>query len=111
MKAILTERPACRTCQFHKEFTHWCGPNSYKFKEPLIVCGLDPLIGCTYKRITNKEMKAILTRQSGVTAIIDVYPARQSIPTKVLESRILETFNSFEGVKSNPFISAKIIRK
>ena len=41
----------CKTCQFHKEFTHWCGPSSYKFKEPLIVCGLDHLIGCTYKRI------------------------------------------------------------
>ena len=56
-------------------------------------------------------MKAILTRQSGVTAIVDVYSARQGIPTKVLEDRILETFNSFEGVKSNPFISVKIIRK
>lgn len=56
-------------------------------------------------------MKAILTRQSGVTAIVDVYPAYQSIPTEVLESRILETFNSFEGVKSDPFTSAKIIRK
>lgn len=41
----------CKTCQFHKEFTHWCGSNSHKFKESLIVCGLDPLIGCTYKRI------------------------------------------------------------
>lgn len=56
-------------------------------------------------------MKAILTRQSGVTAIVDVYPARQGIPTKVLEDRILETFNSFEGVKSDPFTSVKIIRK
>lgn len=56
-------------------------------------------------------MKAILTRQSGVTAIVDVYPARQGIPTEALESRILETFNSFEGVKSNPFTSVKIIRE
>lgn len=56
-------------------------------------------------------MKAILTRQSGVTAIVDVYPARQGIPTKALEDRILETFNSFEGVKSDPFTSVEIIRK
>ena len=56
-------------------------------------------------------MKAILTRQSGVTAIVDVYPAHQGIPTEVLETEILKTFNSFEGVKSNPFISVKIIRK
>ena len=56
-------------------------------------------------------MKAILTRQLGVTAIVDVYPARQGISTKVLEDRILETFNSFEGVKSDPVISVKIIRK
>ena len=56
-------------------------------------------------------MKAILTRQSGVTTIVDVYPARQGIPTKVLEDRILETFNSFEGVKSDPVISVKIMRK
>ena len=47
-------------------------------------------------------MKAILTRQSGVTAIVDVYPARRGIPTEVLEDRILKTFNSFEGVKSDP---------
>lgn len=56
-------------------------------------------------------MKAVLTRQSGVTAIVDVYPFRQGIPAAVLESRILEKFNSFEGVKSNPFTSVKIIRK
>ena len=56
-------------------------------------------------------MKAILTRQSGITAIIDVYPARQGIPTEILESRILKTFNSFEGVKPDPFTSVKIIRK
>lgn len=41
----------CKTCQFHKEFTHWRGSNSHKFKEPLIVRGLDPLISCTYKQI------------------------------------------------------------
>ena len=56
-------------------------------------------------------MKAILTRQSGVTAIVDVYPARQDIPTEVLEAEILKTFNSFEGVKPNPFTSVKIIKK
>ena len=56
-------------------------------------------------------MKAILTRQSGVTAIVDVYPARQGIPTKVLEDRIPETFNSFEDVKSDPFTLVEIIRK
>lgn len=56
-------------------------------------------------------MKAILTRQSGVTAIVDVYPTRKSIPTEVLETEILKTLNSFEGVKSNPFTSVKIIRK
>jgi len=56
-------------------------------------------------------MKAILTRQSGEAGTVDVYPARQGIPTEVLEARILETFNSFEGVKSNPFTSVKIIRK
>ena len=56
-------------------------------------------------------MKAIVTRQSGETGIIDIYPARQGIPTEVLERRILEAFNSFKGVKSNPFISVKIMRK
>ena len=56
-------------------------------------------------------MKAILTRQSGVTAIADVYPARRDIPTEVLETEILKTFNSFEGVKPNHFISVKIMRK
>lgn len=56
-------------------------------------------------------MKAIVTRQSGETGIIDIYPARQGVPTEVLEHRILETFNSFKGVKSNPFISVKIMRK
>lgn len=56
-------------------------------------------------------MKAIITRQSGETGTVDVYPARQGIPTEVLEKRILETFNSFEGVKSDPVISVKIIRR
>ena len=56
-------------------------------------------------------MKALLTKRSGVTAIVDVYPARRGIPTEVLECRILETFNSFEGMKSDPFISVKIMRK
>ena len=40
-------------------------------------------------------MKALLTRQSGETTIVDVYPARQGIPTEILEQRILEKFNSF----------------
>lgn len=56
-------------------------------------------------------MKAIVTRQSGETSIVDIYPARQSVPVKVLETEILKTFNSFEGAKSNPFISVKILRK
>ena len=56
-------------------------------------------------------MKAILTRQSGAAAIVDVYPARKGVPTEVLETEILKTFNSFEGVKSNPFTSVKIIRE
>lgn len=56
-------------------------------------------------------MKAIVTRQSGETGIIDIYPACQSVPTEVLETEILKTFNSFKGVKFNPFISVKIMRK
>lgn len=56
-------------------------------------------------------MKAIVTRQSGETGVVDIYPACQSVPTEVLETEILKTFNSFEGVKSNPFISVKILRK
>lgn len=56
-------------------------------------------------------MKAIFTRQSGVTGTVDVYPMRQGIPTEVLENRILEMFNSFKGVKSDPFTSVKIIRR
>lgn len=56
-------------------------------------------------------MKAVLTRQSGVTAIVDVYPAHRGVPTEALETEILKTFNSFEGVKSNPFTSVKIMRK
>lgn len=56
-------------------------------------------------------MKAIVTRQSGETGIVDIYPTRQSVPTEVLETEILKAFNSFEGVKSSPFISVKIMRK
>lgn len=56
-------------------------------------------------------MKAIITRQSGETGIVDIYPARQGISTEVLERRILEALNLPEGVKSNPFISVKIMRK
>ncbi len=56
-------------------------------------------------------MKAILTRQSGEAGTVDVYPTRKGIPTEVLEAEILKTFNSFEGVKSNPFTSVKIMRK
>ena len=56
-------------------------------------------------------MKAILTRQSGVTATADVYPLQRDLPIEVLEAEILKTFNSFEGVKSNPFTSVKIIRR
>lgn len=56
-------------------------------------------------------MKAILTRQSGVAGTVDVYPMRQGIPTEVLENRILDMFNSFEGVKSDPVISVKIMSK
>lgn len=56
-------------------------------------------------------MKAILTRQSGATAIVDVYSARRGVPTEALETEILKTFNSFEGVKPNPFTSVKIMRK
>ncbi len=56
-------------------------------------------------------MKAIVTRQSGETSIItiDLYPMPKDTPTEVLERKILETFNSFEGVKSNPFTSVKIM--
>lgn len=54
-------------------------------------------------------MKAIVTRQSGETGIVAIYPTRQGIPTEVLERRILEAFNSFKGVKPNPFISVKIL--
>lgn len=56
-------------------------------------------------------MKAIVTRQSGEVGIVDIQLARQDAPTEVLERRILEAFNSFKGVKSNPFISVKIMRK
>lgn len=56
-------------------------------------------------------MKVRFIRQSGETGTVDVYMRIKSLPTEVLEQRILETFNSFEGVKSNPFISVKIMRK
>ena len=56
-------------------------------------------------------MKVRFIRQSGETGTVDVYSHVKSLPTEVLEQRILETFNSFEGVKSNPFISVKIMRK
>ena len=56
-------------------------------------------------------MKVYFIRQSGEAGTVDVYMRVKSLPTKVLEQRILETFNSFEGVKSNPFISVKIMRK
>ena len=56
-------------------------------------------------------MKVYFIRQSGETGTVDVYMRIKSLPTEVLEQRILETFNSFEGVKSNPFISVKIMRK
>ena len=56
-------------------------------------------------------MKVRFIRQSGDAGTVDVYMRVKSLPTEVLEQRILETFNSFEGVKSNPFISVKIMRK
>ena len=56
-------------------------------------------------------MKVRFIRQSGETGTVDVYMRIKSLPTEVLEQRILETFNSFEGVKSNPFISVKIMSK
>ena len=56
-------------------------------------------------------MKVYFIRQSGETGTVDVYMRIKNLPTEVLEQRILETFNSFEGVKSNPFISVKIMRK
>lgn len=56
-------------------------------------------------------MKVRFIRQSGEAGTVDVYMRIKSLPTEVLEQRILETFNSFEGVKSNPFISVKIMSK
>lgn len=56
-------------------------------------------------------MKVYFIRQSGETGTVDVHMRVNRLPTEVLEQRILETFNSFEGVKSNPFISVKIMRK
>lgn len=56
-------------------------------------------------------MKAIVTRQSGETAFItiDLYPIPKGTPIEALEAEILKTFNSFEGVKPNPFTSVKIM--
>lgn len=56
-------------------------------------------------------MKVYFIRQSGEAGTVDVYSRVKGLPTEVLEQRIPETFNSFEGVKSNPFISVKIMRK
>ena len=56
-------------------------------------------------------MKVYFIRQSGDAGTVDVYSRVKGLSTEVLEQRILETFNSFEGVKSNPFISVKIMRK
>ena len=56
-------------------------------------------------------MKVYFIRQSGEAGTVDVHMRVKSLPTEVLEQRILETFNSFEGVKSNPFVSVKIMRK
>lgn len=56
-------------------------------------------------------MKVYFIRQSGEAGTVDVYSHVKGLPTEALEQRILETFNSFEGVKSNPFISVKIMRK
>lgn len=56
-------------------------------------------------------MKVYFIRQSGETGTVDVYLRVRGLPTEALERRILETFNSFGGVKSNPFISVKIMRK
>ena len=56
-------------------------------------------------------MKVYFIRQSGETGTVDVHMRVKGLPTEVLERRILETFNSFEGVKPNPFISVKIMRK
>ena len=56
-------------------------------------------------------MKVYFIRQSGETGTIDVYLRVKGLPTEVLERRILETVNSFEGVKSNPFTLVKIMRK
>lgn len=58
-------------------------------------------------------MKAIVTRQSGETGTItiDLYPMPKDTPTEVLEAEILKTFNSFEGVRSSPFTSIKILNR
>ena len=53
-------------------------------------------------------MKAILTRRSGVTVMVDVYQDYPDMPTEVLENKILEALNSFEGVDDS-FTSIKIL--
>ena len=55
-------------------------------------------------------MKAILTRRSGVTVMVDVYRDYPDMPTEVLENKILEALNSFEGVDDS-FTSIKILNR
>ena len=55
-------------------------------------------------------MKAILTRRSGVTVMADVYRDYPDMPTEVLENKILEALNSFEGVDDS-FTSIKILNR
>ena len=55
-------------------------------------------------------MKAILTRLSGVTVMVDVYRDYPDMPTEVLENKILEALNSFEGVDDS-FTSIKILNR
>ena len=43
-------------------------------------------------------MKAILTKRSGAAVMVDVYRDYPDMPTEVLENKILEALNSFEGV-------------
>ena len=55
-------------------------------------------------------MKAILTRRSGVAVTVDVYRDYPDMPTEVLENKILEALNSFEGVDDS-FTSIKILNR
>ena len=55
-------------------------------------------------------MKAILTRRSGVTVMVDVYRDYPDMPTEVLENKILEALNSFKGVDDS-FTSIKILNR